>query len=458
MRLFRLIAIACILFSGGHGFAQQNPLTITAIEIVSGVGDFGQPVVRAIGTLSNVSTDSAYNGISLHARVFDSTSAQIGEGIGVLVDACGVGLLPNFALQPGSTQRFDVPLELFEADATVTRVTISAEAQPTDPTPPAPLADGIHLLTDAETVQVDWYSDHSFRYATGCETAAFTDWSWYNYNGDTDSSSEIVAPHAGDVTELMRSRLELQDDAVFAHAVLRYAPGGDRLVYQNDRNDFLTAYIDGSFRRGLYTGLNNRSLQGIYWQPDERFIAYYFGAYGDPVYYFTADAEARVISPALPNNPPSITVPGVSRDARRVVISGDFDEGMGYYLYVVTNGFFEKLFEAVPPGNNYPAPIPVEDDASGDALITRVYVALPVDGVPHLQCFNRSENVLYDLAPLPLDLGENARAWWWLSPDNSQIALAADGVQGGLWLIDLAALPPCATPAAVTPESTAPVS
>ena len=106
--------------------------------------------------------------------------------------------------------------------------------------------------------------------------------------------------------------------------MLRFAPDGERLVYQNERNDFLTAYLDGTFRRGLYNDLNNRSLQGIYWQPQERFLAYYYGAYGDPVYYFVADAEARVISPPLDKNPPSVIVPGLSRDGRRIVVAGDF--------------------------------------------------------------------------------------------------------------------------------------
>ncbi len=178
----------------------------------------------------------------------------------------------------------------------------------------------------------------------------------------------------------------------------------------------------------MYSGLHNQSLQGVYWLPEERFLAYYYGAIGDPVSYFTADAEARIISPPLAQNPPSLIVPGVSRDGRRVVIAGDFEDGLGYYLYVVTNGFFEKLFEPNDiPGNNYPAPLLIS--GGEDDLITRVYAAIPVDGAPRLQCFNRDDGVLHDLAPLPLDLGDGERAWWWLSPDDNTIALAANGVQ-----------------------------
>jgi len=35
------------------------------------------------------------------------------------------------------------------------------------------------------------------------------------------------------------------------------------------------------------------------------------------------------------------------------------------------------------------------------------------------------------------------RAQWWLSPDERRIALAANGVNSGLWLIDLRDLPAC---------------
>ena len=46
-------------------------------------------------------------------------------------------------------------------------------------------------------------------------------------------------------------------------------------------------------------------------------------------------------------------------------------------------------------------------------------------------------------SPLPLTITTEDRATWTLSPENNTIALAADGVNGGLWLIDLGALPSC---------------
>ncbi len=421
---------------------NANDLSAEDVEIFNGVGDFGQPVVHASGQLNNASDDTAYGNITLRAEAYDAEDTLVGEGIGFLVNACGVGLLPGFALQPGASQAFDAPLELFDSEAEIERVEILADAEPLELPPPAALPDGIRKVTDAETVYVEWDEDLNLRFATGCENNLFPVWDWYFYNADTEAFTSIVAPHAANLDDDMRARLELQDDAVFEHSMMRFAPDGDRVVYQNQRNDFLTAYLDGRVRRGLYTGLHNRTLRGIYWQPNERFIAYYFGAYGDPVYYFVADAEARVVSPALASNPPSVTVPGLSTDGRRVVVSGEFDGVTGYYLYVVTNNFFELLFEAEPPGNNFPAPLLVS--GGEEDLITNVYVALPQDGEPRLQCFNRDESQLYDLAPLPLELANDERAWWWLSPDSTQIALAANGANSGLWLVDLEALPACA--------------
>ncbi|MGL4648448.1 MAG: hypothetical protein ACRC1H_03495, partial [Caldilineaceae bacterium] len=67
----------------------------------------------------------------------------------------------------------------------------------------------------------------------------------------------------------------------------------------------------------------------------------------------------------------------------------------------------------------------------------------PVDGTPLLQCFNRDEGVLYDLAALPEGLTASDRSGLWPSPDGTQLALSANGPAGGLWRIDLTALPAC---------------
>ncbi len=444
LRVLGIVAVFLFTFSVS---AQQQISDLAAenVQLVNSVGDFNQPVIEAVGQLSNSSRSHAYTNITLNAQAFDAQGKTVGEGIGVLVNACGDGLLPDFTLQPGDSQTFSAPLELDDPNAKIARVEISATADSAALSPSDPLPNGMQQITDDETVNVEWVDNNTFHYSTGCDSDLFLNWDWYSYDIQRQSEAPINTPFAENVTDTLRSRLQLSDDATFAHSMMRFAPDGQRVVYQNEKNDFLTAYIDGTYRRGLYTGLNNRSLQGIYWQPDEKFLAYYYGSYGDPVYYFTADAEARIISPPLEKNPPSVIVPGVSRDGRRVVVAGQFDQGVGYYLYVVTNGFFEFEFQANPPGNNFPAPIPLtlDDDDSGN--IDLIYAALPVDGTAHLQCFNRDEAKLYDLGSLPINLSDGDRAWWWLSPDNSRIALAANGVNGGLWLIDLTALPACSS-------------
>jgi hypothetical protein len=449
-RIIGIAAILCVTFNVSA--QQQSDLNAASLQIVNGVGDFGQPVVEAVGQLTNGSSANAYSDINLDAKAYDAQNQLVGEGLGVLVNACGVGLPLDFSLQPGAAQRFSAPLELTDSNANIARIEVRITAQTTAPSADALPPEGIKQVTDTETVNVEWIDGNSLRYSTGCETDLFTNWTWYTYDSRSNASSPITAPHANDVTDSMRARLQLDDDAVLTHSMLRYAPDGNRLVYQNERNDFLTAYLDGTFRRGMYNNLNNRSLQGIYWQPQEKFLAYYYGAYGDPVYYFAGDAEARTISPPLEKNPPSVIVPGYSRDGRRIVVAGTFDDVTGYYLYVATNGFFELQFKADPPGNNYPAPIPLAHPTDSDT-VDQIYVALPVDGAAHLECFNRTEGKLHDLAPLPINLADDERAWWWIAPDDSKIALAANGINGGLWLIDLAALPDCGEVAAATPAS-----
>ncbi len=206
-----IVALGAITVS-----AQTNPLSVDDVEISSGVGDFGQPVMRAVGRLTNHSDSSAYTDITLNAEAYDADDTLIGDGIGVLNTACGVGLLPDFVLQPGMAQTFSAPLELFDLEATVARVVVTAEAQSALATPPAPLADGIEQVTNAEAVAVEWIDDHSFRYATGCATDPFLDWTWQVYDLGTGSAAEIAPPHAEDVTASLRQRLQLEDDQTFA--------------------------------------------------------------------------------------------------------------------------------------------------------------------------------------------------------------------------------------------------
>lgn len=426
----------------------ETGLETGAIDVSAGVGSFGQPVQMARGELIN-RTVEAYADVTLTASVYDADDALIGEGIGFLVDACGAGLPFDFALQPGASQPFDIPLELYESDAVIDRVEVSAAGTPVAPdAAPIALADGVRRITSGEAVAVEWIGAEAeaLRFATGCRSDQFFEWSWWLYDPVTDASGPIDHPRAEAVTPALRTALRLEDDALFARSRLTFDPDGTRLIYQDGVNRFYTAAADGRFQRLLYTGLNSYTLQEVYWLAGDRLIAHYYGAFGDDVTWFTADAESRPISPAPLRNRPSVIRPGATADGRRVVLAGTYPvqgqgEVTGYFITVVTNGFFDLLLQAEPPGNNYPSPIPL---TNADDLVDRVYLAREIDGLPVMQCFNRDEGVLYDQIPLPFRLTPGHQAQWWIAPDESAIALAADGVGGGLWWIDRAALPPCA--------------
>jgi|SRR5688572_22974037 hypothetical protein len=111
MRKLAWLTAPLALFLLAFGVAAQgsDDLTAEQVEVISGVDDFGQPVLTAVGQLINNSEERAYGNISLHAEAYDAEDTLIGEGIGVLVNACAVGLLPDFALQPGDAQSFSAP-------------------------------------------------------------------------------------------------------------------------------------------------------------------------------------------------------------------------------------------------------------------------------------------------------------------------------------------------------------
>ncbi|MFQ3568492.1 MAG: hypothetical protein SNJ59_16005 [Aggregatilineales bacterium] len=442
------IALLCLPawmpLSGQSAAADETVSDLRPVEVTLSreLDIYEQEVIVARGRLSNAS-DVAYQDVSLTAIVLNAEAVPVGEGIGFLVDACGAGLLPGFALQPNHSQPFAVLLELYEPDARIDHVEISAQGTPVEPLPPmgTGLAAGIHQISDEEIVEVSWQDDDSLLFAAGCGRDLFVNWRWHRHDRTAAETVPVDHPRADAVNDILRERLRLTDPLIFANSMLRFAPSGWRLVYQDAINQVYTAAFDGTLQRLLYTGLNNRSLQNIYWLSDDRFIAYYFGALGDPVLYFTADAEGRYISPPLDLNRESVSLPGASLDGRRVILGGTYDDVTGYFLNVLTYPYFELMFTGEVPGNNWPAPIPIVNPA--DDRVVRIYVARPVEGTPMLQCFNRDEGVLYDLSTLPLALTESDHAQWWISPDGRTLALAASGVWGGLWLIDLPALPRC---------------
>jgi hypothetical protein len=454
-RMKILCAAACLSAALGMGAAVMAqdatpdpdvPLVTQNVGLSEQVDIYGRTIQVALGELVNAS-DVPYANIALEATVYDADDEIIGEGLGFLNDACGAGLLPNYLFTVGHIQDFSIPLELYEDDAFIDRVEIEVTGDRAGFTlPPAPLPDGITRISDQEVVTVEWQGADSLRYAIGCPRDLSAEWKYRQYNLQTDVDRALVNPYAPLINDELRTRLNLADPLIYDNSRLSFAPNGARLVFQDAVNRLYTAALDGRLQRQALGGMNSYSLQSIQWVNDSRFIATYFGAVGDPALYFTGNAEGIAISPPARNNRPSVILPGASSDARRVVIAGTFSTSAGqnltgYYIHVVTNGFFELLFEAQPPGLNYPQPVPILDPE--EDIVNLIYIARPVDGMPMLQCYDRDRDVLTDLAPLPLTLADGDRSGLFLSPDQSTLALTATGANGGLWTIDLAALPSC---------------
>jgi hypothetical protein len=295
-------------------------------------------------------------------------------------------------------------------------------------------------VTDREVVDVEWIDNESLRYSTGCWRDVFTNRDWYSYNLTTVDPQPTTHPNAESITPLLLQLTELTDPFVFNRSFFSFAPGQRRAVYQTDLNTLVSVEPDGSFRRVLYDSLYNISLQGINFHKDSgTFVAYYHGGYGDDVLYQVGNVDGRQFSQHATISLPSEIVPGVAANGRGVVIATTIDDVRGYYLKQTTNDFTILMFEAEPPGNNWPAPF-YEITPDGQRWI---YVVRPVDGVARLQCYNPDSQQLHDYTALPLQLATDERGWLWLSPDNRTLALAANGVNGGLWTIDLTGFAAC---------------
>lgn len=436
------LGVCALLLAALPAAAQPDDLIVAEVTVVTATDAFGLPAQTAVGFLTNRG-QMAYESITLYAEAYDASGALIGEGFGYLVKACGEALLPAFALQPGMSEPFAVPLDLF-GDGEIDRLEITPQAAATAPDPamqrPA-AADGITEVTAREVVAVEWIDAQSLRYSGGCWRDVFTNRPWFTYDLNTRAVTGGPHPRASEITAETLRALRLEDPAIFNRSFFSFAPNERRAVYQETLNTLATTEPNGSFLRVLFEQIYNISLQGInFLRPTGGvFVAYYHGGYGDSVLYGTANVDGQILSQHPTVSLPSLIVPGAAPNGQRVIIAVEVDGVTGYYVRATNTDFSELLFEGDAPGNNWPAPIYDVPD-TGDL---RVYVARPVDGTPTLQCFNRASRQLHDLTPLPLRLETDDRAWMWFSPQANQIALAANGVFGGLWLIDLAALPAC---------------
>ena len=444
-----VLLLVCIVLAIGSTTAQEPALTPIDTQIKTQLNIFEVEEQVVIGKLQNDS-DEAYTAIEIYVDVLDEDGETIGEGFGYVVDECGAALL-DFAMQPGKAQNFSVVLDLFDTDVEIDDFNIVAEGTSTEPEAVdfSQVFNGVSVVTFDEVVSVGWLDDMTIRYGVGCAGEIFTELDWFEVSLDTFNTTALEAhPRAENITEafLIQSGLNrlsqgnVEDPFIYERSYLTFTPNTRRIVYQNDLNTVLSTESDGSFKRLVHDKLHQYSLQGFNFVHDSGvFAAYYFGAYGEPVRYFTASIDDGLLSQLLPSNTPSSTIPTPLPDGRKVIIGGTFDDVTGYYLEGV---FFEErelLMEYTVPGNNYPAPIYYPK--SPEEIF--IYFVHPVDGEATLQCYDRMNQELHTLTRLPITLQTDEQAWTWLSPDKSQIALAANGDNSGLWLIDLSVFGVC---------------
>lgn len=435
MRL-SLVIVALLMWLAATAVGQDAAqLILTETKIGSQPDGFGGQSPVVTGEVFNHGAQ-AYRNISITVEAYSADETLIGEGFGFLVDACGTALLDHVVL-PGAAQAFSAPYELFEDDA-VARVIVNVDGQPEAPVQSPQIdAPAVRLIERGEVVMLEWLDDETLIYGSGCDGAVFTELDWRRYDLADHALSPMEHPAAAKVTAEMIERSGAamvtqsgeQNPDLYYGSRLTFPPGARRIVYQNDLHTIFSAEPDGSFKRLIHDKLHPYSLRGLTWARQSGvFLAYYFGARGEPVHYFTADVEGRVLMGRLEELAPSLTAPGPTADGLAAVVGWRRDDVSGYFIDYAFGGD-ELLFEAELPGNNYPAPI-----VAGDI----VYVIRSLAGAPTLQCFHRRTRELHTLTPLPLQISPAARAWSWLSPGGTKLAVAMNGTEGGVWWLDLA--------------------
>jgi len=447
MRAKLLLLASMILLGCLPTTAQDDPSLVTSnTQVGTQLNIFDEEAFVVTGDLYNLGTQ-AYTDINIYVEAFNEDDELIGEGFGFLVDACGTALL-DYVMPPDRLQTFNAPFELFESQE-VASVQVIPEATAVDvPETPAVETVGVNPISNEEVVMLEWIDDDTLIYGVGCDDTVFVDLIWRQYTISENDLININHPDESFVTETMLRQSGAtmitqsgeQNPDLFDSSRMVFAPSGRRVVYQNDLHTVLSAEPDGSFKRLIHDGLHQFSLRGFLWTDAPGvFLAYYFGAFGEPVRYFTGNVEGNMLSARLENVEPSITVPGPVPDGIGAIVGQTVDGVTGYYLQRTFYGTRELLFEAELPGNNYPAPVVVNT-----ADNRWIYIVRPVDDIPTLQCYDRNAGGVTTLTQLPFMLTDESRSWSWLSPDKTRLAISADGTGGGLWWVDLTEFDTCA--------------
>ena len=446
MRANQMIWLCLLWLLSFPLLAQDEPSLISSnTQIGTQIDLFDQEIFAVSGDLYNFGTE-AYTNINVYVEAFNEDEEPIGEGFGYLVNACGTALL-DYVMLPDQLQTFNAPFELFEDDE-VASVKVTTEASAVEFSLPSPIeTTGVYEIGREEVVMLEWIDDDVLIYGAGCDDKVFTELAWRQYAIAENDLIAITHPDASFVTEAMLRQSGAtmitqsgeQDPQLYNRSKLTFSPSSGRAIYQNDLHTVLSVEPDGSFKRLIHDKLHQYSLRGFLWTDRQGvFLAYYFGLFGDPVHYFTGNVEGGLLSARLENITPSLTIPGVTPDGVYAVVGNTIDDVTGYYLQSSFYSTSELLFEADLPGNNYPAPIVV--DTADNRII---YLVRPVDDIPTLQCWSRNSNSLETLTALPFTLNTESRAFTWLSPNKTRLAVSANGTEGGLWWVDLSELDSC---------------
>ncbi|MCY4023172.1 MAG: hypothetical protein OXF32_06975 [Anaerolineaceae bacterium] len=398
---------------------------------------WGQEGAFVEGRLQN-DGERAWAVEELVARVHSADGALIGEAFGFLTGACGEALPADHVLRPAESAPFVLQLDLFGAEEVPPDASIDVlpQASPRDVATPGIAQDlpGIRQVDSGEVVELEWVDARRLRYSSGCWRDVFTQRDWFELDLlDGERGALPAHPRAEGVTEPLLQAIGQSDPLLFRRSFFSFAPGQRRAFYRSAANSLVTVEPNGSFPRVIVDDIYNISLQGISWQGDSGvFVAWFHAGQGTEVSYAVGNSEGRRLSLLPAEAIPSRTVPGVSASGHGLVISATIDGVTGYFLKDSATNFAVPMFEAEPPGHHWPAPWYASTPGG-----RRIYIARPVEGQARLQCYNPDSETLHDLSPLPLRLAPDARSRMALSPDFTTLALAANGVDGGLWLIDL---------------------
>lgn len=440
MRIVAVLAFFVISFSQVLSQEEATTLTVSEPELAQRVNAFGVTEWFAAGRVTNDGSE-AYIDVLLEADVTDEAGEVVGFAYGVLTDVCGLGVTPDRTLEPGESAPYTLTVELDADDLVPAALDISVMATATAAAPVNPFLTYPDITTvyKGDVSRVEWTRRGELRFATGCESDVYAEWDWFSVDTETGEYEATDLPYPDVREPAVLDRLKLEDDEDVRHARIAFHPDSRRFAFQDPINIFLTAEPDGTFQRLLWDDLSRYSLQGYVWMPEERFLAYYFGAFGDPVRYFTGSTAGQTISVAVQGVTESLIVPGPTPDGARVVLAQTVDGVTGYYLASTTNPANQTLlFEGEAPGNNYPAPVFAPTGAG-----VYIYIIREMGGQARLQCFDLSAGRLNNLTVLPLTLADDESGWSALSPDGNLMALGAEGRHGGLWLIDLTQYDAC---------------